>query len=108
MLEKNDVKEGSAFNRLKAVSRLMICLFFAVVFYFLVPPNSMKGFTHILFAWDIFSLFTIVATWVTFFTTTPQQMRNLARVQDETRTTIFIIVLISTFASLLAVLLLLT
>ncbi|MEO6453224.1 MAG: DUF1345 domain-containing protein [Ginsengibacter sp.] len=103
---KNNPKLVSPFNRLTAVYRLLICLIFAILFYFLIPVGRMNGFTHVFSAWDIFSLGMILLSWTTFFTTSSQQMRGMAKLQDETRTIIFIIVLVSTFASLLAVLLL--
>ena len=108
MPKKNNATLVNAFNRLSSMYRLLICLCAAILFYFLFPSYHMNSFTHILFAWDIFSLCMIILSWLTFFTTGPHRMREMAQLQDESRTIIFIILLISTITSLLAVLLLLT
>ena len=57
--------------------------------------------------WDTFSLCMIVMSWITFSITTSQQIREQSKVQDSSRTIIFLIILISTLASFLAVTLLL-
>ena len=57
--------------------------------------------------WDTFSLCMIIQSWITFTTTTSQQIREQSKVQDSSRTIIFLIILISTLASFFAVLLLL-
>ncbi|MGH2564816.1 MAG: DUF1345 domain-containing protein, partial [Ginsengibacter sp.] len=54
-----------------------------------------------------FSLCVIVQNWITFSITTSQQIREQSKVQDSSRSLIFVIILISTLASFLAVLLLL-
>src|SRR5258708_12439227 len=108
MSAKNNL-EAAAFNKLTAVYRLLICLLIAIIYYFLIPlPEKITVYTHILSAWDIFSLCMIILSWVTFFTISHHQMRGLTQLQDESRTIIFIIILVSTFTILLAVLLLLT
>lgn len=107
MLSKSVAKAIHAFNRIKAIYRLLTCLILAALFYFLIPSNKMNGFTHILSAWDIFSVCLIILSWLTFFTIGPYQIRNLAKLQDESRSITFIIVLVSNFASLLCILLLL-
>lgn len=63
--------------------------------------------THVLSAWDIFCLCLIFLSWLTFFTSGPRQIREIAKLQDESRTITFIIVLVSNFASLVAVVLIL-
>jgi uncharacterized membrane protein len=63
--------------------------------------------THIMLGWDIFCLMLISLHWYMFFKTSVAETHLKARMQDETRGEIFAIVLISTFAGLLAVILLL-
>jgi uncharacterized membrane protein len=57
--------------------------------------------------WNTFSLCMIVMSWITFSITRSHQIRALAKDQDSSAVIIFIIVLIATFASFLAVVLLL-
>ncbi len=97
----------SAFERLHAVHKIIICIVLAVVVYFLTDIKKINSLAHLMLAWDTFSLGMLIMTWVTFKITTPAEIRKQAGVQDASRTLIFIIVLISTLASLLGVLLLL-
>lgn len=60
-----------------------------------------------MFGWDIFCLVLISMHWYMFFNTSTAETRLKAVKQDETRGEIFAIVLVSTFAGLLAVVLLL-
>ena len=63
--------------------------------------------THLMIGWNSFSLCMILLSWITFSLTTSQQIREIAKAQDSSRAIIFIMVLISTFASFFAVVLLL-
>ncbi|HSN07764.1 MAG TPA: DUF1345 domain-containing protein, partial [Hanamia sp.] len=62
--------------------------------------------THLMIGWDTFSVCMIVMTWITFFITTAKQIRIQSKVQDPNRSIIFILILISTLASFLTVILL--
>jgi uncharacterized membrane protein len=96
----------SSFERLNSLHRILICFAVAILTYFIVQIRHLDVLTHIMIAWDTFSLCMIVMSWITFSITTSQQIRALASAQDSSRIIIFIIVLVSTFASFLAVLLL--
>jgi len=95
------------FDRINSFQKLLICLAIAVAVYFIVEIKNIDLLTHVMIGWDTFSLCMIVMSWVTFFITTSKQIREQARVQDQGASIIFILVLISTIASFLAVLLLL-
>lgn len=95
------------FERLNAFHKLLICLFFGLVIYLVVQINHLDLLTHVMIGWNAFSLSMIVMSWITFSITTSKQIRMQAKIQDSSRVIIFIIVLISTFASFLAVILLL-
>jgi uncharacterized membrane protein len=96
----------SFFIRLTSLPRLLICLGIAIVVYLLIQIKHLDILTHAMIGWDTFSLCMIVMSWITFSITTSHQIRELAKAQDSSRIIIFIIALISTFASFLAVLLL--
>lgn len=90
-------------NKLKASHKLLISLLLGVVVFLLIPFNTTKAMPHFLFAWDIFSLCLLILTWVTFYTTPHQKIREQARRQDDTRIVIFSLVLLATSISMLAV-----
>ncbi|BAV09585.1 Uncharacterized membrane protein [Filimonas lacunae] len=85
----------------------MISLLAAVATGFILPADQLKGLVHIMLCWDVFALVLLVLNWITFFTTTAHDIRNKAKIEDSSRVVIFSIVLICTFASMLAVVLLL-
>lgn len=57
---------------------------------------------HIFITWDCFSLCLLVLIWVRMIGARPQNVRRSAKLQDSSRTAIFVFVVISACASLLA------
>jgi uncharacterized membrane protein len=86
---------------------LLISLFSGIAFYLVSLLFEMSALTHIMSGWDIFCLILITLHWYMFFHTSVAETHLKAKMQDETRGEIFAIVLVSTFAGLLAVILLL-
>jgi len=95
----------SAFERLHAIHKIIICIVLAIVAYFIADIKD-NTLTRLMIGWNTFSLSMIIMEWITFKITTPDEIRKQAQVQDASRAAIFIIVLISAFASFFAVLLL--
>jgi uncharacterized membrane protein len=106
MAEAKKSTNKYALARLTSLHRLLISLCMAIVVYLLIQIEHLGILTHVMIGWDTFCLVTIILCWITFSVTTSQQIRELAKAQDSSRVIIFIIVLISTFASFLAVVLL--
>jgi len=104
---ENKSSSASVFEKLHSLVKLLICLAIAIGVYFLVQIKHIDILTHAMIGWDTFSLCMIVQSWITFSITTSQQIREQSKVQDSSRTIIFLIILISTLASFLAVTLLL-
>ena len=103
---KRSNNSHNAFEKLHAVHKIIICLVLAVGVYLIADIKKIPSLTRIMIGWDTFSLCMIILTWITFTITTPAEIRKQAGVQDSSRVVVFIIILISTFASFLAVLLL--
>lgn len=101
-------KTDSLLMRLHAIHRVILCLAVAVPAYFLIPRSILNPVGHIMICWNIFALLMLVLSWLTFFTTDHHHIREQAKDQDGSRVFIFIITLVSTFASLLAVIILLS
>jgi uncharacterized membrane protein len=95
-----------AFEKINSVQKLFISIAIAVVVYLIVEIKEISPITHIMIGWDTFSVCMIVMTWITFFITKAKQIRIESKVQDSSRSAIFIIILVSTLASFLTVLLL--
>jgi uncharacterized membrane protein len=93
-------------EKINSFQKLLICLTIAVAVYFIISIKDIGALSHLMIGWDTFSLCMIVMSWITFFITNPKQIHKQSKIQDLSRSIIFIIVLISTLASFLAVLLL--
>jgi len=98
---------AQAFQKIHSFAKILICLAIAIIVYFIIQIEHIDILSHLMIGWDTFSVCLIVMTWITFIITKPQEIREQARVQDSSRSVIFITVLIATLASFLAVLLLL-
>jgi uncharacterized membrane protein len=94
-------------NRLTSGHKLVISAAIGVIAYiiFLLAPT--KTLPHLIFGWDIGALALIILTWITFYTTSAEEIREQAGRQDDRAPVIFFIVLIAACISMLAVIMLL-
>jgi len=102
---KKPSEAHNAFERLHTIHKIIICVVLAVAMYLLADIKD-NALTRVMIGWNTFSLCLIIMIWITFKITTPEEIRRQAGLQDASRAAIFIIVLISAFASFFAVLLL--
>ena len=101
------IKAPGWFHRLKAINKLLISGGVSLILSLALLPFRMEGMTRIMIGWDIFSMVMVGMAIFTFFTMCPRQIRLLASRQDESRTVVFFIVVVSTVGSLMGILLLL-
>jgi uncharacterized membrane protein len=94
------------FEKIDSFYKLLISIGISVAVYFVVEIKDIDALTHIMIGWDTFSFLMIVSSWISFFITQSKRIREQAKVQDPKRSVIFIIILVSTLASILAVLIL--
>ena len=104
--KKNKTAFSNLFEKIHPLTKLVICLAAALLVYFLVVIKHLDVITHILMSWETFTICLITMDWITFSVTKTDQIREQARIQDSSRTIIFLIILVSTLASFLAILLL--
>lgn len=93
-------------SQLTAIRRLLFCLGFAMICFILFFVTGMQVITAAMMGWDIFSLLMVSFCWLTFFTTTSEETCVIASREDESRTIIFTIVLVSLLISLYSILIL--
>jgi uncharacterized membrane protein len=86
---------------------LLLSLLPAVIAWFAIPFTRLGTLPHLMLAWDVFALTLLILNWITFFTSSSYHIRQRAKVEDGSRIIIFGTVLVCTFASMLAVILLL-
>jgi uncharacterized membrane protein len=94
------------FYRVDAHYRLMIALGVSVIVFFLIRSNLSVP-TLILFTWISFALTTILMDWIIIATSHPLEVRKIAKLQDSSRTVIFLFILGAAIASMGAIVFLL-
>ncbi|WP_231465785.1 MULTISPECIES: DUF1345 domain-containing protein [unclassified Pedobacter] len=94
-------------QKVSALYILLLSLGTGLLAYFGSFLLNMDGLTRIMFGWDVFCVILISLHWYMFFNTTASETHLKAKKQDETKGEIFVIVVVSTFAGMLAVILLL-
>jgi len=94
-------------QKLTALYILLLSFFAGILAYLGSLLFDSSVLTHIMLGWDFFCLILILLHWYMFYNTSAAETHLKAKMQDETRGEIFAVVVVSTFAGLLAVILLL-
>ncbi len=94
-------------NNLSAMRRLLLCLGGALAVMILLVLTGSEWLSAMMAAWDIFCLLMIAVNWITFYTVPQKELSHKARQEDESRYTIFALVLGLICVSLAGILLLL-
>jgi uncharacterized membrane protein len=101
------IKPGKQlFFRLDAHVRLMIALAVSIVVFFVVE-NSFSLPAVVLFTWISFALTIIALDWTIITTSHPREVRKIAKIQDSSRTFIFLFVIAASVISMVAIVFLL-
>ncbi|WP_175582431.1 DUF1345 domain-containing protein [Mucilaginibacter mali] len=77
----------------------------AVVFFFIRTVLSTTGV--VLLTWSSFALSVIILDWILIFTCHPREVRKVAKLEDSSRTLIFVFVIVASLFSLVSILFLL-
>jgi uncharacterized membrane protein len=95
---------GNIFLRLRPIHRLLIGAFVVVVTYVLIRKIVIDPLVMVMVLWDVFCVAVLFNIWIVFFTCSPAQMRQIASKEDGSRFFVFVLVLISSLASMVTVL----
>ncbi len=99
-------KPDSIFNRMHLRHRVGISIAAALIAFLLLSRSHLDRLIISMIIWNSFALFFILTSWIVFFTRSTKQMRHRARLEDGSRVFVFTLVIISSFACMFAVLLL--
>jgi uncharacterized membrane protein len=99
-------KQENIFLRMLPLQRLIISMILAVVVYLFMMSVDLDVMVKIMIAWAVFELSYIITSWIVFFTQKPAGIRELSKQEDGSRLYVFLLILITSFASLFTVLLL--
>jgi len=94
------------FFRMDAHYRLYISLAISIIV-FLTVRSSFSTPALVLLTWSSFALSVIIQDWVLILTCHPREVRNVAKLEDSSRTLIFIFVIGASLVSLVAIIFLL-
>lgn len=98
----NQDKTG-IFLRMHLRHRILISLSLALLAFLLVFQSRLDGLINAMIVWNAFAFSFIVTSWIVFFTRSATQMRLRARQEDGSRIFVFSIILVSCFACMFAV-----
>lgn len=96
----------TSFEKVGNQYRIIFSFILALATYLLVKDSNPAPIVFML-SWITFSVSTLALTWFTIFTSHPREVRTIAKIQDPSRTLIFIFVVIAAFISLFAIIVLL-
>lgn len=95
-------------NRLHVIYKLLVCAAVGIIVPVVLYGLKMNGLSRVILGWNVFCISMLSFYWFSFFTTPQQYIDKEADKEDPSRVLVFILVLICTFASMMAVILLLT
>lgn len=107
-MSEHNVKKG--FNnilfRVHLIHRIVFGLIFSALIFLLIFHSSLDRLVIATITWNAFAFAFILISWFVFFSRTREQMRLRAKEEDGSRVFVFFMILLSCFASMFAVLLL--
>lgn len=92
------------FNNFRAVHKLLFSIGISFIVFLILMSTGFEVLTGVMIGWDAFSLSLISLSWLTFFVTNAEELCIQAKKQDESRSTIFLIVLSTVCISLIGIL----
>ena len=99
-------KQENIFLRMLPVQRLLISIMLGVVVYLFIMTGDLDVMVKIMIAWAVFELSYIITSWIVFFRQKPAGIRELSKQEDGSRLYVFLLIVVTSFASLFTVLLL--
>jgi len=99
-------KAGNIFLRMHPLQRIMLSLGFSLAAFLFIRNNHLNWVLTVTILWDIFAASFILTSWIVFFTRSVPEIIQQANKDDGSRVFVMISILISSFASMFTVLLL--
>ena len=99
-------KPGNFLLRMMPVHRFLISLILAIIVYFFIISVHLEVIVKLMICWSVFALSYIITSCVVFFRQKPAQIRELSKREDGSRLYVISLVILTSFVSMLTVLLL--
>ena len=94
------------FLKMHPLQRVLISLLFSLVIFLRIRNSSISPLVSAIILWDVFSFTYLVSSWIILFNRSPEQIRHVAKKEDGSIVFVFTIILVSSFASMITVLIL--
>ena len=99
---------GKFIQQLHPLHRVLISLGLSAITFFCLQNTSLQQLVMLVIVWDVYALSYCSTSWIVFFARTCTQIRQHAREEDGSRIFVYLVILLSSFASLFTVLLLIS
>lgn len=99
-------KPENVLFRMMPIHRFIISIVLAGIVYLSILSVDLEVMVKIMISWSVFAFSYIITSWIIFFGQKPEQIRALSKREDGSRLSVFSLIIGSSFASLLMVLLL--
>ncbi|MEP7110476.1 MAG: DUF1345 domain-containing protein [Ferruginibacter sp.] len=99
-------KPGNLFLRMHPIQRILLSLGISLITFLSIQKSHLNWVLTIIFLWDAFAFSFIITSWIVFFTRPVAEIIKLANKEDGSKLFVMISILISSFASMFTVLLL--
>jgi uncharacterized membrane protein len=97
---------GNIFLRMHPLQRIMLSLGITLLAFFTSRNMHLDSMLRFTLLWDVFAAVFIISSWIIFFTRPVSEIKKLANKEDGSKLFVMISIIISSFASMFAVLLL--
>ena len=94
------------FLKMHPLQRLLVSLLFSLVTFLLIRNSSISPLVSAIILWDVFAFTYLVSSWIILFNHSPEQIRHVAKKEDGSIAFVFTVILVSSFASMITVLIL--
>lgn len=92
-------------NKMHPLQRVLVSLAFAAIAFFALLRTPMSPWVKYMLVWNTFAFSYIAASWVIFIKRSTAEIRKYARIDDGSRTFVTLLILVTSFSSMFAVLL---
>lgn len=106
MSDAKPVKHRSVFLKMRPLQRLLLSIAVSIVAFFVIPKDNVSTLLFAMILWIIFAFVFTLADWIVLFTRPIDEIKKVAQQDDGSKVFVFTMIVISSFASLFTVLLL--
>jgi uncharacterized membrane protein len=105
-LSAENAKQSNIFLKFHPLHRIMLGVILAALAYPVLRKLHHNALLQIMFLWDIFALSVLITSWIVFYTRPITQIRQFSRREDGSLVYVFLIILLASFSSMMALFLL--